>query len=249
MTQTRLNQPACERIRAKLDSYIDSELLTETNLELMEHLDRCEACTQEAQERRKVRTRLRAAVRDVPVPAGLEARVRDRLRQKKQPQHKKFFLLAVAAALAAVAVFRLHDPAGPLLSLGFDDHVHCAVLHHPRPAGDANRLPERIRHLTPVVQEHVPAGLPLILAHECRDHGRGFFHLTFGDGRHLMSVVITRRQDGESLGAGMRLASREPYQLAAFQAGDYFVYAVSDLPPKENAQILTALAPSIQNFL
>jgi hypothetical protein len=64
-----------------------------------------------------------------------------------------------------------------------------------------------------------------------------------------MSVVITRRQDGESLGAGMRLASREPYQLAAFQAGDYFVYAVSDLPPKENAQILTALAPSIQNFL
>src|SRR5215510_12335934 len=99
MTQTRFGEQACQRFRAKLDSYIDNELLTESNLEMTEHVERCTSCTQEAQERRKVRRRLRDAVREVPVPAGLEERVRDRLRQPRQPQPKKLFLMAIAAAL------------------------------------------------------------------------------------------------------------------------------------------------------
>lgn len=45
MTQTRFGEQACQNVREKLDSYIDSELLTETNLELMRHFQRCTACT------------------------------------------------------------------------------------------------------------------------------------------------------------------------------------------------------------
>jgi hypothetical protein len=249
MTQTRFNSQICQRFRAKLDSYIDNELLTESNLELLEHFERCADCTREAEERRKIRTRLQTAVRDVPLPPGLEQRVRDRLRQKKQPPQKKLFLVAIAAALAVIAVFRLHDPTGPLLRLGFDDHVHCAVVHQPHSTGDANHLPDRIRQLTPIVQERVPASLGLILAHECQDRGRRFVHLTFGDGRHLLSLVITRRQSGESLGNGVRQATREQFHLAAFQTGDFLIYTVSDFPPQKNAEILTALAPSLRNFL
>ena len=100
MTHTRFGEQACQKFRAKLDSYIDDELLTESNLEMIEHFRRCNACTQEAQERRDTRQRLQKVVRDVPVPAGLEKRIRDRLRQPKHPQPKKFFLMAIAAALA-----------------------------------------------------------------------------------------------------------------------------------------------------
>jgi anti-sigma factor RsiW len=84
MSQTRFGEQACQRCRAKLDSYIDDELLTESNLEMMEHFRRCNECTQEVQERRNVRRRLQQAVRDIPSPEGLEQRIRDRLRQPKR---------------------------------------------------------------------------------------------------------------------------------------------------------------------
>ena len=90
---------------------------------------------------------------------------------------------------------------------------------------------------------------PLKLAHECQDQGRSFFHLTFGDGQHLMSVVITRREGGESLGNGARQATRDGFQLAALESDDFLVYTVSDLPAQANAAILAAFAPSLRAFL
>src|SRR5262245_41423503 len=172
MTQTRFCEQACQKFGAKLDSYIDNELLIESNLEMIEHFRRCTSCTQEAQERRDVRRRLRDAVREVPVPAGLEGRIRDRLRQPKQPQPKKLFLMAIAAALAlCFGVIRSRDSSGGLLRMAFDDHLHCAVIHHPAPRvpGEPNQLPETFRGLAEVVLERVPADFELVLAHECHD--------------------------------------------------------------------------------
>jgi len=166
MTQTRFGEQACQKFRAKLDSYIDNELLTESNLEMIEHFRRCTSCTEEAQERRNVRRRLRDAVREVPVPPGLEDRVRDRLREPKQPQPKKLFLMAIAAALC-FGVFRFRDPSSALLRMAFDDHLHCAVIHHPTPRvpGEPNQLPEQLKGLASVVQQRVPPEFSLKLAH------------------------------------------------------------------------------------
>jgi hypothetical protein len=251
MTQVRFGQQACQKFRAKLDSYIDNELLTEGTLEMIEHFRSCRSCRQEAQDRRNVRWRLRDAVREVPVPAGLEQRVRDRLRQPKQPQPKKLFLMAIAAALArCLGVFRLSDPSGRLLRLALDD-LHCAMIHHPVPrvASETNQLPDRFKGLTGLLQERVPPEFALILAHECQEQGRSFVHLTFGDGRHLLSVLITRRKRSESLGNETRQAARDHFQLAAFESGEFFVYTVSDLPARANADILAAFAPSLRAFL
>ena len=93
MTQTRFGEQACHKFRAKLDSYIDDELLTESNLEMIEHFRHCNVCAQEAQERRDVRYRLQKVVRDIPSPEGLEQRIRDRLRQPRQPQPTELFLI------------------------------------------------------------------------------------------------------------------------------------------------------------
>jgi anti-sigma factor (TIGR02949 family) len=92
MTHTRAGDQACQQFRAKLDSYIDSELLTESNLAMMEHCGRCTPCSQQAEERRNVRKRLQNAVRDVKVPPGLEGRIRDRLRETTRPKPRKLFL-------------------------------------------------------------------------------------------------------------------------------------------------------------
>ena len=252
MTQVRSDEQACQKFRAKLDSYIDNELLTKGNLEIIEHFKTCTSCTQEAQDRRGVRRRLHDAVRGVPVPAGLEQRIRDRLRQPRQLQPKKLFLMAIAAALAlCFGILRFSDSSGRILGVALDDHLHCAVIHHPAPriAGETDQLPDRLKGLTDLLLERVPPEFALILAHECREQGRSFVHLTFGDGRHLLSVLITRREGGESLGHGTRQAARDHFQLAAFESGDFFVYTVSDLPARANADILAALAPSLRAFL
>ena len=252
MTQTRFGEQACQRFRAKLDSYIDNELLTESNLEIMEHFRSCMPCTQEAQERRNVRKRLQNAMRDVKVPPGLEGRVRNRLRQTTQPKPRKLFLMAIAAALAVcVGVIRFHDSVGPVLRMAFDDHLHCAVIHQAavHGTGEANQLPERLKGLTSIVRERVPAELALILAHECGDRGRNFIHLTFGDGHHLLSVVITSRENGESLGNNTRQSVRDHFQLAALETSEFFVYTVSDLAAQANANVLAQLSPAVQNFL
>ena len=47
MTHTKFGDQACQKFRAKLDSYVDNELLTESNLKMMEHFRRCTLCTQE----------------------------------------------------------------------------------------------------------------------------------------------------------------------------------------------------------
>jgi hypothetical protein len=252
MTEVDFGEQACQKFRARLDSYIDNELLTEGNLELIEHFRACASCTQEVQQRRNVRRRLCDAVREMPVPAELEQRVRDRLRQPKQPQPKRLFLMAIAAALAiCFGIFRFTDPSGRLLRVAFDDHRQCAVILHPVPriSGEPDQLPEQFKGLTGLVRARVPSGFTLILAHECQAHGRRFVHLTFGDGRHLLSVAITRRERGESLGSGTREAARDRFQLAAFESGEFFVYTVSDLPAQANANILEAFAPALRAFL
>jgi Putative zinc-finger len=252
MTHIKLSEQPCQKFRAKLDSYIDNELLTETNIELMEHFERCPECRQEAQERRNMRDRLRKVVRKAPVPSDLEKQIRLRLRHSQQTPPRKMYFMAVAAVLVVCfSIFGFRENGSALLRLAFDDHLHCAVIHHPRAqsAADINRLPAPWKDLAPLVRQSVPAELPLILAHECQDNGRKFIHLTFGDGESLLSVIVTRRTDGEILSRGVHQGSRYRFEAAAFETGDYLVYTVSDLPRVQNARILTALAPAVQTFL
>jgi len=284
MTQTRFGEQACQKVLARLDSYIDNELLTESSLELMEHFQRCTACTRESQERRKVRARLQSAVREVRVPHGLEDRVRDRLRQAREPRPKRFHLMAMAATLAVcfgswVAcqlgalrlttasqesyVAAISGQVASIIRVGLGDHLHCALLRQRgrRPEGGVDKLPAEFKELIPIVHQHLPAHLPLVLAHECRYHSRNFVHLTFQNGRTLLSLVIARKQDGESLdganlprglsqvGIPMYTAASGGFHVAAFESRGFLVYTVSDLSQTDNLDVLAVLAPSLQDFL
>ena len=284
MTRTRFGEQACQKVLAKLDSYIDNELLTESSLELMEHFQRCTACTRESQERRNMRARLQTAVREVRVPPGLEDRVRDRLRQTPEPRPKRFHLMAIAATLAVCFgwwvdyqlgtlrpttasqesyVAEISGQVASIVRVGLGDHLHCALIRQRgrRLEDGVDQLPVEFKELIPIVHQHLPADLSLVLAHECRYHGRNFVHLTFQNGRTLLSLVIAKKQGGESL-VGTNLpralsqtkipmytAGARGFQVAAFESRGFLVYTVSDLSQTGNLGVLAALAPSLQNFL
>jgi len=99
MMSTKPGETACQKILARLDSFLDHELVAENNQELIDHLQKCPPCAAEAEGRRNVRWRLQSAIREVPVPEGLESRVRRRLRQAIQPPVRFLNVMAVAAAM------------------------------------------------------------------------------------------------------------------------------------------------------
>jgi len=80
----------CRDFREIIDSYLSDELLTETNHEIIRHLDECKDCGREIEARRFVRTRLRSAVRSAPefeVSPRFARKLRDEL--EKHPSEPR----------------------------------------------------------------------------------------------------------------------------------------------------------------
>jgi hypothetical protein len=115
-----------------------------------------------------------------------------------------------------------------------------------------------------VVRAAVPDGYRMIMAHQCGYAGRKFVHLTFvhltrENNGELLSLVIARKNAGESMD-GLK-ASAEPsgipiyqaaagrYEVAGFDAGNFTAYVVSDLKSKTNLQIAGNMAPGMREFL
>jgi len=262
MTSTRTDERACQLALAKLDSYMDRELTDESRLELTEHLAHCNNCAQEAEHRRNSRRRLSIAVRTVPVPAQLKERIRKQVKAAGQPRLPYFHMMAVAATVAvcfgAIAMYRPGDDSyigslsksvPPILRVGLGDHLHCAVLRrHVTPKPTAVNLPVKYAGLLAIATKEVPSGYGLISAHECRYQTRKYVHLTFSNARELISLVVARKQDGETLTGLPHTASAEQFQVAAFETRDYLIYTVSDMSERRNRELLTALRLPLELF-
>jgi hypothetical protein len=175
----------------------------------------------------------------------------------------QFGALRLATKSQESYVAAISSQVASIIRIGLGDHLHCAFLRQRgrRSEGEVDKLPMEYKELIPIVHQHLPAGLPLVLAHECRYHGRNFVHLTFRNDRTLLSLVIARKQDGESFDGAklvpalsqsripMYLAGARGFQTAAFESHGFLVYTVSDLSQTANLGMLAALAPSLQNFL
>jgi anti-sigma factor RsiW len=252
---TRIDERACRKVQAKLDSYIDNELLTESNLELSEHLERCPACAGDAAARRAVRARLQHAVRETPLPSGLEGRVRSRLWESRKSSRTPW-LMAIAATIVVCAVPWAALQDRPLsaqllavMRIGLNDHVHCAVIRQrSNPARGVDKLAPAYKPVLAAVRDRVPSGMQLAVAHECHFDGRTFIHMTFRNDGHLLSVIVTRKRDGEAF-AGLRTAVLDGHPVAGTESGGFLVYTVSDLPASVNRSTLEALAPSLRSVL
>ncbi len=100
----------CQDFREIVDSYLSDELLTETNHDVLRHLENCADCRAEIQERRVLREKLKSAVRNADsfqMREGFQQELLANLRQNSETatSPKNFFgfnknsWMAVAACL------------------------------------------------------------------------------------------------------------------------------------------------------
>jgi hypothetical protein len=153
-----------------------------------------------------------------------------------------------------------------ILRIGLGDHVRCAVYRkypeHPQSAQQMiAELGPDFAPLLPILRSKVPEHLQLFMAHRCTYKHREFAHFIFRDARTLLSVAIAHKQQGEQLSGaelGQALSQSgipiyrsevQRFQIAAFDAGDYLVYVISDLSSGQNSQIAAALSPDVRSFL
>src|SRR5262249_36510499 len=147
-----------------------------------------------------------------------------------------------------------------LMRVGLGDHIHCSVFRkYPKEAPPVEKLEgtlgEEYRGLIPVMKQNVPPDYRMMIAHQCRYHGRRFVHLSFMNDSHLLSLVIAKKGEGESFEAHGMLpalvqsgipiyqAGAQRFAMDAFETRGFLVYFISDLPATDNAAMTIAMAP------
>jgi hypothetical protein len=278
----------CEKTQRFLDSYVSNELLVETNHEMLRHLEECSACAAEAEELSRLKERVKAAVQQQAVPPGLEARVRRRLEPRRRLfAWWSAGMLAAAAAAGLFVGIWLGYPRERLpaladrpaqaafiekvgahleesLQVGLRDHVHCSVFRlypqNPPPAGQMVRdLGPEYQALLPLFEAAAPPGYRCVMAHHCSYAGRKYVHLTLRKGSDVLSLVIARKNPGESM-AGLKAsrivsgipvyeATAERFRVAAFETETYMAYVISDTTATANLEMAATLAPAITKLL
>lgn len=147
----------------------------------------------------------------------------------------------------------------PALQPGIRQHMHCAVFrkHTGESAQEmTEQLGLRFAALLPAMQNHLPKGYRVVEGHRCHFQSREYWHLTATDGSHLISLLLTRRQDGEALEKNLapaRIAAGQPlysdstqrFNIAGFETPGYLIYLVSELAPGQNLNTFADMVPDV----
>ena len=151
MNVVNFNERACERYRRHFDSYLDNELLVETNQDVLQHLNACTECTRILEGRARMKELVKNAVNTQNAPPELVAAVQARLHTERPG----FFGLNIARWMMAAAAVLLLAIVGigslqwgrviqfpgdddifqtvsarvqDILRVGLVDHVQCVIL-------------------------------------------------------------------------------------------------------------------------
>jgi hypothetical protein len=159
---------------------------------------------------------------------------------------------------------RVSAPLTSVVKVGLGDHIHCSIFRrYPKDPPTIQQMEKDLgpsyKGLLPLVKASVPAEYKVIMAHQCGYGGRKYIHFTFSKGEALLSLVITRKQSGESLtgipsaaiiaGIPLYQSKAQRFQIASFDTGQYFTFVVSDLGSHRNLEIASDLAPKVHDFL
>jgi hypothetical protein len=163
-----------------------------------------------------------------------------------------------------VFIQKVSGTVSKALRVGLGDHIHCAVFRKypknpPAPAQLAESIGSAFQGLVPLVKASVPDRYRILMAHQCSYSGRRFVHVTLSDGSNLMSLVIARKEPGESLGGlpsstrasnvPVYQATAERYEIVGFETAQYLAFVISDLNTRSSLQMASGLALPVHNFL
>jgi hypothetical protein len=203
----------CRDVRDVADSFLCEELLTETNHEILRHLDTCASCRAEIDARRRLRGALRAAFNRAPElepREGFQDRLRDRLRHAaaqesgRWTRSRRWFALAasvvfVAGLSGAVILTRRIAPAEALALDAAGDHKNCALkfrlVRMPVPLEEAaQQFDSAYRLLIDAPPDEIPTpGGPVrvLERHSCAYGARRFGHVIMQYREHVVSLLMT----------------------------------------------------------
>jgi len=221
MKVINLEDGYCNRIRSYLDSYLNNELLVETNHEVLKHIEACAACSQSLEDRVRIKSQLKRAVKKDHAPVALRERISSDLRRRRGFKFSSFsFVLAAAAAMLVImlttfftfssrtkplslqAHVATNDSEGQVLKIGFEDHVFCAIDHQlANRQFTVEQMSEKLgpeyAGLIDVVRAKMPNPFTVIVGHRCHYQKREFIHLIMRNQDEVVSLIITRK-NGES---------------------------------------------------
>ena len=150
MDLAHFNEKMCEEIRRYFDSYLDNELLVETNHEVLRHLSACPGCRKVLDARARLKQTVKSVVEQETAPALLLASVQSTIcRRRSFFDLRQWAMAAVAIAVlvaGGVIAVRSGNFFAPVMNAGRDslelisveaqevirvglvDHVHCAIV-------------------------------------------------------------------------------------------------------------------------
>jgi hypothetical protein len=203
----------CRDVRDVGESFLGEELLTETNHEILRHLETCPSCRTEIEGRRRLRGALRTAVSraaDLQPPADLADRLRDRLRheaadrQRSTTMFRRWFALAAALVLAAgvtasMVLKRSTAAVDALAQDAIGDHRNCALkfrlVRMPVPLEDAAvQFDSAYRLLLAAPPDDIatPNGPARVIErHSCVYGTRRFGHVVLEYRGRVVSLLVT----------------------------------------------------------
>ncbi len=168
------------------------------------------------------------------------------------PEAQRAFIASLAPEVAAT------------MRVGLQQHIHCSVYQEvPSQFPTLEELARglnsqgqdaRLAELLPEMQSHLPAKFRIVDAHRCTFDQRLYLHVAATDGKRIISLLITGREEGEAFESDLRgvaaqaaglpiyVAGVRRFQLAGFETPKHLVYLVSDLPAAENLAALRAMA-------
>ncbi len=269
----------CQDFRELIDSYLSDELLTETNHDVLRHLEECANCRRETEVRRALLLRLRSAVKNSP-----QFQIRDefsrnlRLQLKQSTVARNVFWSQPNAWIAVAAVFILtlglgfwfvqnRNPTAPeiartnenppsvfLENAALGDHQNCAVKYNlkedPIEIDLASANFADVRQAVLLPLQNAAGKYEFLESHICKYEGHTFTHIVFEHRGKTVSVLLTDLHNYQALkNEEIIKLAGGGYQLAHFDTKNKAVFVVSDLSPQENSATAEILINPVRQHL
>ena len=207
----------CRDVREVADSFLSEELLTETNHEILRHLDTCPTCRMEMDGRGRLRRSLQTAFERTPglqPRADFALRLREQLREaavhegRRRTVSRRWVAVAAGVVLATglTGLAVLNRPLVSVDALARDargDHWNCALKNRvagtPVPLEEAaKRFDSAYRLLTSAPPDNIstPGGAAHVVErHSCAYGPRRFGHVILQYRGRVVSLLLTADDD------------------------------------------------------
>ncbi|HEV3059773.1 MAG TPA: zf-HC2 domain-containing protein [Vicinamibacterales bacterium] len=269
----------CRDVREMADSFLGEELLTETNHEILRHVDGCPVCRADLAARRALRGRVRQAFQaagDLSPSPEFITQLRTKLQvtaprglARRGVRLQGWWALA-ATVLLAVAVgfaYRSRDwvtATGALARAAVGDHRNCALQF--RLAEKPISLEEaaqrygasyRVLENLPANDVMTAAGTAHVLErHSCVYGGRRFAHIVFEYRGEHVSLLVTAVEGGaplvfpgEALPHVTSTGRIDDMSVVSFRASRQMVFLAGDIAQADLMQLADAVAEPLYRAL